>query len=264
VIRRRLAVLIFALASIALSACATFDQNDVAAKIGDRSLSAEAVQALATTGDTAATGDELRDQLTKWIRVTVLEESSGTAAPTSPPTSAELDDRYALAITTLAGDQARTLYESGVSGSPVVCLRAVTLPTIDEANEVLATVQAGMPLADAARQFSTDTAVGATGGIVTGPDGNECLAPDNVLPAVTAALADTPVGQVIAADLTTFSAVLMLRPWDDLLLESQSLIAGTVVSQEQLDAIVDAADIYVDPRYGRWDPASGSVVALTS
>ena len=28
--------------------------------------------------------------------------------------------------------------------------------------------------------------------------------------------------------------------------------------------LVDAADIFVDPRYGRWDPATGSVVTLTS
>ena len=56
----------------------------------------------------------------------------------------------------------------------------------------------------------------------------------------------------------------MLRPYDDLLPESKSLIASASVSQDRLDAIVDAADVYVDPRYGRWDPASGSVVALTS
>jgi hypothetical protein len=261
---RLLAVPVIACASVAFSSCATFNQNDVAAKIGDRSLSAKAAEALATTGETAATGDQLRDQLTKWIRVTVLEESSGTASPASPPTSAELDTRYALAITTLAGDQARTLYEAGVSGSPLVCIAAITLTTIDEANDVLATVQAGTPFADAARQFSTNTGTRDSGGIVTDPDGNECLAPDNVNPTVTAALADTPVGQIIAADLDTFSAVLMLRPYDDLLLESQSLIAGTLVTQDQLDAIVGTADIYVDPRYGRWEPGSGSVVALSS
>lgn len=144
-----------------------------------------------------------------------------------------------------------------------MCLAAITLATIEEANDVLATVQSGTPFADAARQFSTGS-TRDSGGIATDPDGNECLATANVLPEVTAALADAPVGQMIAADLGTFSAVLMLRPYDDLLLESRSLIAGTLVSQEQLDAIVDAADIYVDPRYGRWDPATGSVVALSS
>jgi hypothetical protein len=55
----------------------------------------------------------------------------------------------------------------------------------------------------------------------------------------------------------------MLRPFEDLLPESQSLVATTVVTQDQLDALVDNADVYVDPRYGRWDAATGSVVELT-
>jgi parvulin-like peptidyl-prolyl cis-trans isomerase-like protein len=252
------------MSSIAISSCATFNQNDVAAKIGDRTLSAKAAETLAATGDAAATGDQLREKLTKWIRVTVIEESTGTAAPTSPPTPDELDNRYALAITSLAGDKARTLYESGVNGSPVVCLAAITTATLDDANSVLALLSSGTPFADAAREHSTDAVIGAAGGIVTDANGNECMAPANVNPAVTEALAETPVGQIIAADLDTFSAVLMLRPYDDLQLESQSLIAGTLVTQDQLDTIVDAADIYVDPRYGRWDPASGSVVALST
>ena len=129
---------LIALSSIALSSCATFDQNEVAAQIDDHRLTPKDAAALATIGDTAATGDELRTQITKWIRVTVLETSTGAAEPTSPPTSDELDTRYDLAITTLVGDAARALYESGVSGSPVVCLAAITVATIEEANDVLA------------------------------------------------------------------------------------------------------------------------------
>lgn len=248
----------------AVTSCATFNRNDVAAKVGDRSLSSEAVEALAGTADAAATGDQLREQLTKWIRVTVLEDSNGTSAPTAPVTSADLDARLSQAITTIAGDKARTTYESGIGGSPVVCLGAITVANIDDANNVLATVNGGTPFADAARHFSTDTAIAQAGGIVKGQDGSECIDAGSITPAVTAALKDTPVGQPIAADLTTFSAVLMLRPFDDLLPESKSLIAAAAVSQEQLDAIIEAANIYVDSRYGRWDPATGSVVTLNS
>jgi hypothetical protein len=247
-----------------LSSCATFNRNDVAAKVGDRSLSSTAVETLAATGDTAATGDQLREQLTKWIRVTVLEDANGTAAPTAPTTSSDLDTRLSQAITTIAGDKTRTTYETGLSGSPVVCLAAITVANIDDANKVLAAVNSGTPFADAARQFSTDTVIAQAGGVVIGQDGSECIDPGSINPAVTTALKDTPVGQPIAADLNTFSAVLMLRPFDDLLPESKSLIASAAVSQEQIDGIVNAATIYVDPRYGRWDPASGSVVTLNS
>jgi hypothetical protein len=261
--RRRSAVLVAACALIALSSCATFNRNDDAAKVGDRSLTAKAAEALAAAGGQPASGDQLRAQLTKWIRVTVLEASVGSAPPTSPTTSADLDARLTKAIAGLAGDKAKTLYETGVS-SPVICLAAITVASLDDANSVLATLNSGTPFADLARQKSTDTVIAQAGGIVKGgPNGDqECLAPSGVNTAVVTALKDTPVGQPIAADLGTFFAVLMLRPYEDLLPASQALLANAVVSQDQLDAIVDAATIYVDPRYGRWDAATGSVVTL--
>jgi hypothetical protein len=261
----RLGIVIAALVVLpAVTSCSTFNRNDVAAKVGDRSLSSEAVEALAGTPDGAATGDQLREQLTKWIRVTVLEASNGTSAPSAPVTSADLDARLSQAITTIAGDKARTTYESGLGGSSVVCLAAITVANIDDANNVLATVNGGTTFADAAHQFSTDAAIAQSGGIVRSQDGSECIDAGSLNPDVTAALKGTPIGQPIAADLTTFSAVLMLRPFDELLPESKSLIAATAVSQEQLDAIIESADIYVDSRYGRWDPATGSVVTLNS
>ena len=146
----------------------------------------------------------------------------------------------------------------------MICLAAITVASIDDANSVLTTLQSGTSFADAARQFSTDAAIKEAGGVVKDANGNECLDPTTVNPAVTAALNDTAVGQPIAADLGTFSAVLLMRPYDELLPESQTSIARASVTQAQLNAIVDGADIYVDPRYGRWDPASGSVVTLSS
>jgi len=250
-----------------MSSCATVDRNGLAVEVDDHSLTPASAEALASTDGTPATGDQLREQLTKWIRVTVLEGSAGEQTDVPPPaTSAELDQRYAVAVTNLAGEDAKTLYETGVDGSPVICIAAVTTANLDDANQVLTLLDSGMTFEDAARQHSTDTVIAQAGGIVRGgANGDqECLDPATVNPAVVAALKGTPVGQPIAADLDTFSAVLMLRPFDELLPESQSLVATTVISQDQLDALVDGADVYVDPRYGRWDPGTGSVVALTS
>jgi hypothetical protein len=256
-----------AFSSIALSSCATVDRNGLAAEVGDQSLTPKNAEALAATDGQPASGDQLREQLTKWIRVTVLEGSTGAQTDLAPPaSSAELDTRYASAVTQLAGEDARELYETGVDGSPVICIAAVTTANLEDANAVLAQINGGLAFEDAARQSSTDTVIAEAGGIVRGGvnGDEECLDPATVNPAVVTALKGTPVGQPIAADLDTFSAVLMLRPFDELLPESQSLVATTVVPQDQLDALVDAADVYVDPRYGRWDPSSGSVVALTS
>ena len=258
------AILVAACAVTVLPSCATFDRNDVAAKVGDLSLSADAAQKLAAADNNAATGDRLRLELTKWIRTTVFEASIGTPAPATEQTPADLDARLANALIDIAGDNARTTYELGTAGSPFLCLAAITAPTLEEANAALATVNAGTPFADAARQLSTDTVTAADGGVVKGPDGGECLEPTTVNPAATSALQGIPIGQPIVTDLGTFSAVLMMRPYDELLPESKSLIATATVSQDQLDAIVDASDIYVDPRYGRWDPETGTVVILTS
>ena len=262
--RRRSAVLVAACALATLQSCATFDRNDAAAKVGDQSLSAKAAEKLAAIDDTAATGDRLRLELTKWIRVSVFEAFTGAPAPATAPTPADLDARLSQAIMTIAGGEAKTNYELGAGGSPVLCLAAITAATPEDANTALATVNSGMSFAEAARQFSTDTVLAEDGGIVKGPDGSECLDPTGVNAAAITALQGVPVAQPIVADLGTFSAVLMMRPYDDLLPESQSLIASATVSQDQLDAIVDASDIYVDPRYGRWDPETGTVVILTS
>jgi len=229
-------------------------------------LTQDTLEHLAAANGTAATGGQLREQLTKWIRTTVLEASAGPQAAVLPPsTSAELDSRYAVALTKLAGEDAKELYETGVDGSPVICIAAVTTATLEDANNVLTLLNSGMAFEDAARQNSTDTVIAEAGGIVRGGvnGDQECLDPATVNPSVVAALKGTPIGQPIAANLDTFSAVLMLRPFEDLLPESQSLVASTVVKQDQLDALVDNADVYVDPRYGRWDTATGSVVELT-
>ena len=246
-----------------LSSCATFNRNDAAAKVGDRSLSAKAAETLAAGN--AATGDQLREELTKWIRVSALEASMGTAAPTTAPTAADLDARLSRALVTIAGDKTRTAYEAGVNGSPFICLAAITVATIDDANRVLATVNSGTSFSDAAHQFSTDVSIKEAGGVVKDQNGNECLDPGTVNnPPLITALKNATVGQPLAAELGTFSAVLMLRPFDDLLPASKASIASAIVPQEQLDSLVSASKIYVDPRYGRWDPASGAVVTLTS
>ena len=253
---------------MALASCATFNRNDVAVKVGDRTLSATGVEALATGGGgAAATGDQLRQQMTTWIRVAVLEGSVGAAAPSTPPTASDLDDRYSRIITTMAGDKAKALYESGVNGSPVICLAAITTTTLDDANKVLTQLNNGTPFADAARANSTDTVIAQAGGIVrSGANGDqECVDPTSINnPPLIAALKTAAVGKPFTTELGNFAAVVMLRPFADLLPASQALIATSIVSQDQLDAIVDAASIYVDPRYGRWDPASGAVVTLTS
>jgi hypothetical protein len=250
-------------AVLTLSSCSTFNRNNVAAEVGDRSLTATEVEKLASADGAPATGDELRTQITKWIRVSVLESARGLTAPTAISTSADLDAR--LAIASAAGDRAKELYEKGLGSTPLICLAAITSASLDDANKVLDSLNAGASFADMAHQFSTDTVIAAAGGIVKSQDGTqECVNPSAMNANVTDALKDTPVGKPIVANLGTFSAVLMLRPYDDLLPASQTLIAKSSVPIAELQVVVNAAKVYVDPRYGRWDPATSAVVTLTT
>jgi hypothetical protein len=232
--RRRPAVAATVCALIALSSCATFKQNDVAARVGDRTLSPKAAQALIGADAQTSTGDQLRAKLTAWIKVGVLDQP-----------------------------QAEAQYEKGIAG-PAVCLAAIPVASIDATAPIMAALQSGMSFADAARQFSATPALADSGGVVLAADGTECMPPAGLAPAVADALKTTPVGQPVAADLQTFAAVLLLRPFKDLALESQAVVAATGVPADQLSALFANAKVYVDPRYGRWDSQTGSVVPLSS
>jgi PPIC-type PPIASE domain len=248
---------------LTLSSCTTFNRNNLAAKVGDRSLTTTEAEKLASVSGAPATGDDLRTEITKWIRVSVLEAARGLTAPAALSTSADLDAR--LSIASAAGDRAKELYEAGIGSTPLVCLAAITSASIGDANKVLDQLNSGASFTDMAHQFSTDAGIAAAGGIVKSQDGKqECVDPGAISTTVTDALKGTPVGKPIAADLGTFSAVLMLRPYADLLPASQALIAKTGVPVEQLKVVVNAAKIYVDPRYGRWDPDSSAVVTMTT
>lgn len=237
--RRRSAVsatlLVTAVGVLGLSSCATFNRNDVAARVGGHTLTASAARALVTPDDQHTIGDLLRQELTAWIKLDVIDES-----------------------------QAKAQYETGLAGSPSVCLAAIPVATIDATDAIMTALQSGMAFADAARQFSANTALASSGGVVLAPDGTECMPPAGLAPAVADALKTTPVGQPVAAELDSFSAVLLLRPYTELSAASRASVAAASVSELQLASALAGANIYVDPRYGRWSAETLSVVPLSS
>lgn len=238
-IRRRPALptvlLSVAVGALGLSSCATFNRNDVAVRVGNDTLSTSAARALVTPDAEHTSGDLMRQQLTAWIRLDVVDEQ-----------------------------QAQAAYAKGIAGSPSICLGAIPVATFAETTDVMTALQSGMSFADAARQYSGNPALASSGGVVLAPDGTECMAPAGLAPAVSAALQTATVGQPIAADLDTFAAVLLIRPYAELSFESRSAVAAASVSEEQLAVTLAGADIYVDPRYGRWSPETLSVVPLSS
>jgi hypothetical protein len=220
---------------IALSSCATFNRNDVAARVGSHTLSTSAARALVTPDDQQTIGDQLRAKLTAWIKLGVIDEQ-----------------------------QAKAQYEKGLAGSSLVCLAAIPVASFDATTQIMTALQAGTSFADAAHQFSGSTALADSGGIVSAPDGSECMAPSGLAPAVATALQTATVGQPMAANLDTFSAVLLLRPYDELSSDSRAAVATGSLTEAQLATTLAGAKIYVDPRYGRWSAETLSVVPLSS
>lgn len=236
------------LATAALSSCSTFNRNDVAARVGDDELTVKQAQQRVTASagsaganDDVTDGAQLRGQLTAWIKEDVI-----AVMRAQPGFEADV----------------RAAYEKGLNGSQSVCLGAIPVATIDGTVAIMTALQSGTSFADAAQQFSGDPDLAARGGVVLAPDGTECMTPENLAPAVVEALGNTPVGQPLAADLDTFAAVLLLRPFDDLSDETQAIVTAAAIGDRQLAQLYADAGIYVDPRYGRWDPLTQSVQPL--
>ena len=258
--RRRSAVpatvLITAFGLLGLSSCATFNRNDVAARVGGHTISAADLQLLASGDGKSLVGDQLRLQLTNWVRVSALETVTGAVAPAGPLTAEQITARTQKAIALVDGARGKDLYESGFHGSPYVCLAAIPVQSADDAATVMAALSSGTSFADAARQYSTDATLASSGGVVNDQDGNECFATPTVSSAVAGALAELPVGTPAVVDLVTLTAVVALRPFDALQPGSQQLTAAQAIAAD--------ATVYIDPRYGRWDAVSASVVPLSS
>jgi hypothetical protein len=264
-VNRRLLAVLAGLAAVTLSSCATFNRNDVAAQVGDTTLSATSVKDLVDPASPAISGDATRTLLTKWITLTALEKSLQPDTSPSSLSAADLDTRLQRISATIGGEKIKTEYDSGAASSPAVCLAAIPVTTIDDATPVLAELSSGASFADAARKFSIDEGLAQSGGVLTRQDGGECFPRSEVPAEFLTPITDVPAGTPVAAQIGNIAAVLMLRPFDELLPESQSLLAGSSqVAPDTLQTIVGDIKIYVDPRYGRWDPATASVVPLSS
>jgi len=279
---RRLALIGCALVATAtLASCSTFSDNDAVARVGDVELSRDDVDVLldleepatpATDTDgsvlpqpTAVSGDEMRSALTKWIRVALLETKVDARTDDEIASPTDLDSRLSQGQSDFAmatGDAGRTAYEQGVNGSETVCLAAIPVDNADAVTEVMDAINGGMSFADAAAQYSTDPDLAKNGGVILGSDGGECLPKDNLNTQIVDALDGKAVGTPVPVTLDTFSAVIELRPYDEIGDDAKRLIARAAIPEDAFVSLIADADVYVDPYYGYWDAATASVLPL--
>jgi hypothetical protein len=251
-----------------LSSCATFEDRDVAASVNGHEITFDQ---LATLTDDSTSASVLRDRLETWVR-TVAATDSDAELLTVEAMQQALDDVVG-AMVAENGAQWREQYELGLDGADYVCVGAIPLTASTDPAEVLAELRAGTTWAAAAEQYSSDPLLAASGGVLY--DDFQSADPQGCYPSGSFASTYTPVAALIAdeqlrvgvpeaVELETESEpldlVMVLRSWDDLTIDEQSTVSTTGLQQLFL-AKVTEADVYINPRIGRWDASTMAVVA---
>ena len=169
-------------------------------------------------------------------------------------------------ISAPTAEELEAKYNESPASTGAMCLSHILLDTEEEAENVLAELEAGGDFAELAGKYSIEPAAAQTGGALAANNGNACQAvgqfqttfdPDFTAGAL-AATAGEPTGPV----QSQFGYhVILARPFDEVGEDLAELIA-TAPGDAALSGLLASADITVDPRYGRWDAARGSVVSL--
>ena len=169
-------------------------------------------------------------------------------------------------ITAPTAEELEANYNERPASTGALCVSHILVDTEAEADQVLAELEAGADFAELAGEHSTEPAAAQTGGALAASDGNACQSvgtfqtsfdPDFTAGAL-AATAGEPTGPVHSQ----FGYhVILARPFDEVGDDLAELIASAP-GDAALSGRLATADITVDPRYGRWDPARGTVVSL--
>ena len=163
-------------------------------------------------------------------------------------------------------EELEAMYATAPASTGALCVSHILVETEAEAQAVLDELEAGADFAELAGERSIEPAAAESGGALAANDGNACQSvgtfqtsfdPDFTAGALTAA-AGVPTEPV----QSQFGYhVILARPFDEVGEDLAALIA-TAPGDAALTGRLATADITVDPRYGRWDAARGSVVSL--
>jgi len=264
-VNRRLTLLSGALlATLALSSCGLSGgrSGDVVAQVNGHELTSEELRTL-TDGSTE--GGEVRAAIAYWIRVvSVLDDPTGVASPETGP--ARSDAALALVVAEHS-ESGREVYERGLTGSPLLCLRAIPLELGVSGQQVLDEINAGLSFEDAAAQYSTNVGLAESGGVMLAA-GQECLEsaalqqgqPDFFQVLVEA---DATVGRPVVLTFADGEAIALLRPYDDAPMYARNQLSAEEVSLALRTKFYEPADVYVSPRYGLWNAERGEVVPFS-
>lgn len=249
-------------ATVALTGCTTFTQNDVVASVGDAELTESDLRDIAA--DLLVDGDELagsdaRSFVSAFVTTELLAadlDALGVDAPTADTGGASAGDalrtRYEATIIAwtsldtdvLIDDAVRSLYEQGAEASGVVCAAHILVDDRAEAERILGRLDDGADFTKLAAAYSTDSTATLGGAL-------PCMPPAEFdatfIPEFTEAVVDAEIGVPVGPVETEFGFhIIRLLPTDELPAD-----AAVPLRVRTLD---DRFDLSVDPRYGEWNP----------
>jgi hypothetical protein len=245
-VNRRLSLVLSVAAVAALTAgCSTFSDNGNVARVGDATLTNDDFQAqltaLGAPSDQLLPADAVRAQISNWIQEQVAADDSAGIDP----------------------DEAAARYDAGIESSGTICVSGIVVETEDDANRVADELAAGADFDELLAAENLDPSLGDAGGDIG------CITSDQLAEAadvefvqVAAGLsADDPVGvsPLLDPEGNQFAwVVLSFRPFAELAPADAETVTAAIDSAARLAD----ADVFVDPRYGTFDAATGQVVAL--
>lgn len=236
VLRRSLLILL-PLAAVA-TGCSTFSDSDAVARVNDVELSSDEFDArlveLGATDDLVVPLEPVRAEITRWIQSQLIPD-----------------------------DEIAAIYGAGPDEAGIICVNAIVVEDGDVAADAIADLEAGTPYIEVFAANNLDESLTPNNGSIP------CLTSQDLVDSadtpfiaeIATMSADSPVtaAPIIGTDGSEVAwVVLSFRPFDELeVTDADRVAAGIDLAERATDA-----DIFVDSRYGVFDPIVGEVVGL--
>lgn len=247
--------------------------TDEATGTVDAAIARNVLSAFVTVAATheflAQHGESITDEDRQAFLGTVPEDDPARDQPEVLELIVELNAAN-TALQRVAAPDAATLqarYEESPADLGVLCVRHVQLDDEATARDVAAEIEAGADVEEVAMERSQDSSAAQNGGAIELMPGRGCVgvvdAVQQGLPQsfVDAALTLAPGSAPVVAETAVGWHVIVARPYDEIA-EGLTAVFEEGAGRLLFTSFLRDLDVRVDPRYGRWDPAVGAVVAL--
>lgn len=270
---------------VALGSCATFSDDNLAARVGDAKLTQDDLERLLLDKaalDAEAAGTEPSDIPPKRVPTSeaagvittfvlnhaIRADLAALGSPLDEPAPGlgyeELQVSANEALTAwqslppkqFSDDELRALYDLGLEGSKIACTAHILVASKANADQVLTRLESGDLFSELAAEFSTDPGSATQGGVL--PCDMTTNFSTTYIPEFVDAALDAQPGTPVGPIESQFGQhIILVRSFDEIdraeiePILSQPLFRFEVASK--------GLDIYVNPRYGTFEPSAGVV-----